>query len=228
MAKYMVRIWERHAQGRAERLRALPPIVPVVFYHGEAGWSVADGLGAMIATDDPDLIFLPGERYILRELAALPVGELSSDAALRSGLIALTRRAVESAEMMAEGLAGNEPLQEQVLVYILLTYPDAEMDALQANMGAAGAGGMEAMMGTIAEALMERGKAEGLELGKAEGLELGKAEGLTRIMERRFGPLSSTVRDRIAAAGPDELDAWLDRVLDADSPEEVFDGSSRH
>ena len=106
----------------------------------------------------------------------------------------------------------------------MLTCPDADIDAVQANMGAAGAGGMEVMMGTIAEALMERGKAEGLELGKAEGLE----RGLTRIMERRFGPLSSTVRDRIAAAGPDELDAWLDRVLDADSPEEVFDGSGRH
>ena len=190
----------------------------------------------MIATDDPDLIFLPGERYILRELSALPVGELSSDAALRSGLIALTRRAMEFLEMMAEGLAGREPLQEQVVKYILHTYPDADIDAVQANMGAAGVGGMEAMMGTIAEALMERGKAEGLELGKAEGLkqgearglERGKAEILTRIMDRRFGPLSSTVRDRIAAAGPDELDAWLDRVLDADSPEEVFDGSGRH
>ena len=110
----------------------------------------------------------------------------------------------------------------------MLTCPDADMDAVQANMGAAGAGGLEAMMGTIAEALMERGKAEGLKQSEARGLERGKAEILTRIMERRFGPLSSTVRDRIAAAGPDELDAWLDRVLDADSPEEVFDWSSRH
>ena len=53
------------------------------------------GLGAMIATDDPELIFLPGERFILRVLTALPTEDLSRDAALKAGLIALTRRAVE-------------------------------------------------------------------------------------------------------------------------------------
>ena len=60
---------------------------------------VAGGLenhqGAMIATDDPELVFLPGERFILRVLTALPTEDLSRDAALRAGLIALTRRAVE-------------------------------------------------------------------------------------------------------------------------------------
>ena len=105
-----IRIWTRYAQGKAERLRALPPIVPVVFYHGKAGWSVAEDLGAMIATDDPELVFLPGERFILRVLTALPSEDLSRDAALKAGLIALTRRAVELIAMMAEDLAGNETL----------------------------------------------------------------------------------------------------------------------
>ena len=102
--------------------------------------------------------------------------------------------------------------REQVFEYILLTYPDADMDALRANLRAAGVDEMEGLMGTMAEALMER----------------GKAEGLTRIMERRFGPLSRTVRDRIAGADPDELDAWFDRVLDADNLEAMFDVSSLH
>ena len=194
--------------------------MPVLFYHGKAGWSVAEGLGEMIATDDPELVFLPGERFILRVLTALPTEDLSRDAALRAGLIALTRRAVEFVAMMAEDLAGNEPLQKQVFEYILLTYPDADMDALRANLRAARVDEMEGLMGTMAEALIER--------GKAEGLEQGKAEGLTRIMERRFGPLSRTVRDRIAGADPDELDAWFDRVLDADNLEAMFEASSLH
>ena len=220
LAGYMVRIWSRYAQGKAERLRALPPIVPVVFYHGEAGWSVGDGLGAMIATDDPELVFLPGERFILRVLRALPTEDLSRDAALRAGLIALTRRAVELVAMVVEGLAGNDTLQKQVFEYILQTYPDADMDALQANLRSACGDEMEGLMGTMAEALIER--------GKAEGLEIGKAEGLTRIIERRFGPLSQTVRDRITLAGSDELDTWFDRVLDADNLEAMFDGTDRH
>ena len=120
----------------------------------------------MIATDDPELVFLPGERFILRVLTALPSEDLSRDAALKAGLIALARRAIECFEMMAEGL--------------------------------------------------ER------------GLEQGEARGLTRLLERGFGPLPRTVRDRVAAADLDELDAWLDRILDADSLDAVFDGSKRH
>ena len=174
----------------------------------------------MIATDDPELVFLPGERFILRVLRALPTEDLSRDAALRAGLIALTRRAVELVAMVVEGLAGNDTLQKQVFEYILLTYPDADMDALQANLRSACGDEMEGLMGTMAEALIER--------GKAEGLELGKAEGLTRIIERRFGPLSQTVRDRITLAGSDELDTWFDRVLDADNLEAMFDGTDRH
>ncbi len=248
LAKYMVQIWMRHAQGRADRLRALPPIIPVVFSHGAARWSVAEGLGAMIAAEDPELVFLPGERFILRVLTALPTEELSRDAALRAGLIALTRRGIEDLELIVEGLAGEGTLRRQVFEYILLTYPEAEMDALRANLRAAGFDEMEGLVGTIAEALMERGEARGLkrglergleqglergearglERGKAEGLEQGKAEGLTRLLERRFGPLPATARDRIAAAGPGELDAWLDRVLDADSLDAVLGKSDRH
>ena len=114
--------------------------------------------------------------------------------------------------MMVEGLAGDETLQEQVFEYVLLTYADADMNALREQLRAARGDEMEGLMGTMAEALMER----------------GKAEGLTRIMERRFGPLSRTVRDRIAGADPDELDAWFDRVLDADNLEAMFKASSPH
>ena len=198
----------------------------------------------MIATDDPELVFLPGERFILRVLTALPPEDLSRDAALKAGLIALAHRAIECFEMMAEGLVGNETLQEQVFEYILLTYPDADMDALRANLRAAGVDEMEGLMGTMAEALMEQGMerglerglergkieglTEGLERGMERGLERGKAEVLMRLMERRFGPLSRMVRDRIAGAGPDELDAWSDRILDAGDLEAMFDVSSRH
>ena len=274
LANYMLEIWKRHAQGRVDRLRALPPIIPVVFYHGAARWSVAEGLEAMIATDDPELLFLPGQRFILRVLSALPTEELSRDAALRAGLIALTRRAIEFVTRIVEGLAEEDTLRSQVFEYILLTYPEADMDALRANLRAAGLDEMEGLVGTIAEALMERGEARGLERGlergkaegletrqgrgpetgqgrgpetgpegrgpeerglerglkrgKAEGLERGKAEGLTRLLERRFGSLPGTARDRIAAAGPGELDSWLDRVLDADSLDAVFGRSDRH
>ena len=77
---------------------------------------------------------------------------------------------------------------------------------------------LEGLMGTMAEALIER--------GKAEGLEQGKAEVSMRIMEHRSGPLSLTVRDRVAVADHDELEAWPDRILDADNLEAMLTGAA--
>ena len=68
----------------------------------------------MIATNDSELVFLPGERFILRVLTALPTEDLSHDAALRAGLIALTRRAIDFLAMIFEGLAEDDTFQRQV------------------------------------------------------------------------------------------------------------------
>ncbi len=84
LAGYMVRIWTRYARGQTERLRALPPIIPLVLYHGEPRWTVSDGLAGMIASEDPDLVLLPGERFVLGLLRELPSERLSGDAAPRA------------------------------------------------------------------------------------------------------------------------------------------------
>ena len=43
LAGYMVEIWKRYAGGRAGKLRALPPIIPIVCYHGSANWTMPEG-----------------------------------------------------------------------------------------------------------------------------------------------------------------------------------------
>jgi hypothetical protein len=45
---------------------------------------------------------------------------------------------------------------------------------------------------------------------------------LQRQLTRRFGPLPNGVLARIAATSAEEIDAWVDRVLDATSLDEVF------
>ncbi len=88
----MVEIWKRYAAGRAGKLRALPPIIPIVCYHGSANWAVPNGIVSMIAGQRPDaLSVLPGERYILRNLSSLDVDTLSQDPALKAGFIAMQR-----------------------------------------------------------------------------------------------------------------------------------------
>ena len=51
--------------------------------------------------------------------------------------------------------------------------------------------------------------------GKAEGALLGQRRTLLRLLERRFGPVPSPTRARIEAASTEQLEDWLDRILEA-------------
>ena len=79
-------------------------------------------------------------------------------------------------------------------------------------------------MGTIAQRLRQ----EGLKEGRAKGLREGEARILTRLLERRFGPLPDGFAARIAAASTSQLERWLEAVLDAPTCEAVFHADKAH
>ncbi len=238
LATYMVRIWKRHAGTETARLRALPPIVPIVLYHGAARWHVPEGLGQMIATPDPALAFLPGAGYILRNLRAMDAEALSGNAALRAGFVTLRREALDHLAAIAAALPEGSDLRRQVVEYILRVY-DVDMEDLKAALRRDGQREMEALMGTIADTLIKQGHEDGRAEGRAEGVKAGEQRGLTRgreegradtlrrQLERRFGPLPQEARARIDAASLAELDRWLDAVLDAASLDAVLGSDGR-
>lgn len=59
-------------------------------------------------------------------------------------------------------------------------------------------------------------------IGRVEG----KRGALERLLTRRFGPLPPGVAGRIEQAKGEQLERWLDRLLDAHTPEDVFDPDS--
>ena len=73
---------------------------------------------------------------------------------------------------------------------------------------------------------VSEGRQEGIEEGIEKGMEKDRVEGeatlLLRLLERRFGPLPAAIRQRVAAADAETLLAWGERVLDADSLDEVW------
>ena len=247
LASYTIRIWRRWVKENPGKARALPPIVPLVVYQGAAAWTAPPSLAAAI--DDggaSGLAFPAGFGYILRKLEEVSPEEFERRAQLRAGVVALQGRAMESMAEVLRTLPANSELRSQVLNYILRTYKDVGLAELLAAVRAADPeGDAEAEVGTIAQELIERGKAEGLVVGKAEGLAVGKAEGLAagktvgkaegvaegeaksllRLLERRFGSLPGWARERVSAASLEQLDAWLDGVLDARSPDDLLGGS---
>jgi hypothetical protein len=60
-----------------------------------------------------------------------------------------------------------------------------------------------------------------LEKGRQEGMQQGEARVLLRQMERKFGTVSVEIRQRINQADEERLLEWSERILAANSPEEV-------
>ena len=72
---------------------------------------------------------------------------------------------------------------------------------------------------TVAEEWIEQGKQEGRKEGRREG----EATTLLRQVEAKFGPEAAAAhRERIESADTDSLLTWSDRILTAETVEEVF------
>jgi hypothetical protein len=81
-------------------------------------------------------------------------------------------------------------------------------------------GAFQQRMEKVKEEYWSKGLAEGL----AEGIAEGETQILLRLASRRFGALPSWAEDRIRGGNKEQLESWADRLLDASSLDDVFQG----
>ncbi len=55
-----------------------------------------------------------------------------------------------------------------------------------------------------------------------QGMQQGELAVLSRLLTRRFGPLTPEVERRLQRAGIEELERWAENILDAETLEDVF------
>ena len=82
-----------------------------------------------------------------------------------------------------------------------------------------------AMAGMIQRA-RDEGKREGRREGLHQGVERGERNVLERQLRHRFGLLPASVVERLGRASSDQMEAWADNVLDAETLDEVFEPRS--
>lgn len=58
--------------------------------------------------------------------------------------------------------------------------------------------------------------------GRAEGLAEGEAKLLLELLEQRFGPLSEPTRAQVRSATIEQLEAWSERILTAQTLDDVL------
>jgi len=245
---YMTRIWQRHAGRDAERLRGLPPIIPLVFYHGSQPWTVPTTLLDCIDMDPGMRPWVEGFRYILRDLGPIDYAKLSADSAVRAALGALKHAFSQDldpallARLIAD-LPDGESLEIQVLRYIIMVH-NPSTDIMDAALAQAKPERKDTLMPTVVEYWTQKareeaaaaawaegvaqGKAEGVAQGKAEGVAKGKAELLLRQIRRRFGAVGPAEEARVRCADEATLDRWSDEILDTASLEALLGPGSSH
>ena len=67
-----------------------------------------------------------------------------------------------------------------------------------------------------------QGTERGLKQGLDQGLKQGEAQMLLRQLNHLFGPLATSVQDRLSQATKEQLEDWSLRTLRAQSLSDVF------
>ncbi|MEA3341982.1 MAG: Rpn family recombination-promoting nuclease/putative transposase [Chloroflexota bacterium] len=199
LLRYMVRIWEeRRKQGAG-----LPPIVPVVVYHGAIGWNVPLDFGSLVEGAREGLAqYLPDYRYWLCDLSTYSDEEIVGAAYLQMALLLL--KYALGGELW-DRLPGILRLSQELwqverptaLAYFetILRYvssvagkkSDAELREVVEEAFPAGGEMMETILERWAERGFQRGVQQGLEQGAQRGIREGLLEAIELGLNLRFG-----------------------------------------
>jgi predicted transposase/invertase (TIGR01784 family) len=228
LLRYMSRIWERMAM-EAPNWEQLPPIFPLVVYHGESEWRYPTEFADLLNVDKLVRPHCLDFRFTLVDLGRIEDLALSDQIRLRAGLLALKyafrqgeqRQALEILEGMMADIP--EDFRYPLLQYTLQMF--AVMDLFtacriieqvhskeEANM----------WLSKFAEDVMAEKAPELIDKGRQEGRQEEAATMLLRLMQRRFGTLPEWVASQVNSADTTTIEGWMERLFAAQKVEEVF------
>lgn len=231
LLRYTVRAWEQHRKHTLAGL--LPPIIPLVLYHGRTRWQVPTSFRTLVQCPPELEPFVPDFRYLLCDLSAYSDDEIQGEVLARSALLVLKyifRADLPERLPWLLGLLGDLATKRTgieylhtFLQYLVCTADTLDAETLQQALDTAlpSVGGTD--MPTIAERWMEQGRLQGRQQGRQEGRTEGEAALLVRLVERKFTRLPSKYRTRMEAADAQTLLRWGERILTAQTIEEVFE-----
>jgi hypothetical protein len=218
-------------QGKALPDGRLPPILPIVLYNGSQKWTAVTNVADLIP-EVPGLMaeFKPSLKYLLID----ENNYTDSDLASLNNLVAAVFR-LEHADSPAavsdivksliDWLHDRPDLRKMLAKWLratLIRKPEygillPEVDDLQE---------IRVMLADKVEVWAKAYIAEGKQEGMQEGLQRGEIKGemlaLQRLLAKRFGAIPAEITAFISNAPVDDIERWLDHVIDAKQLSDVF------
>ena len=247
--EYDSRLWDRLRKEQPGDF--LPPILAVVVSHVPGGWPASPHFAAMFNPRVLATVglapWVPQFSLIIEDLTLRTNDELKawSIGAFQKLALWLLRDARDPPRLLAQFAAWVDEWREveqdlarprafaTLITYVFQVVDPMYWDALRAKLALLGSRAKESAM-TIAEQLHEEGRQQGHEQGRKEGRQQGRKEGrqqgrhealvtaVRSLLLGKFHALKARDEARLRAATAEALDRYLQRVLSASSPADVF------
>jgi hypothetical protein len=232
----LIRTGQLTADGR------LPPVLPVVLYNGSRPWDAARDVEELVVPVPGGMErYRPHLQYLLLDEARYTESELAPLRNLAAALFRMENSRTPDdvhrvLTALVEWLAApqQDSLRRSFTVWLKRVFLPGRMPGVEFT----DLGDLQGVRSMLAERVVEwteQWKREGLEKGLQQGLQQGRKEGLLegrqeaeaalllRLLERRFGSLGEDVRSRVRAADAETLLRWGERLLTAESLDEILE-----
>ena len=231
---YMTQLWDaQRREWESDDVpgseRRLHPILPMALYTGERRWSVSLTLTGIM--DIPDLLsrFVPTFDTLFLSVKETDEADLIKTGHPLGWLLTVLQKEGESQEVLSEALVQalsqlnlldvtESEQQYRAIMYLLLLIlhrrPAEEHNELL-TLVERHTEKMEVspMAQSMAEMLLERGKAQGIEQGKEQGIEQGIERG---ARETTIKNILSILNARFPQNNPQRIQQELELILDTD------------
>ena len=214
-------IWRRHCGGKNGLSRwvwVCNVVTTVVYFIGNRSAEILiDAMPGSLKC------YRPTNRYFLFEEASVGEAQLADESNTVGGIIRIEKSGTPADIRRAVARLHQRPAQYDSLRQALVVWINRvvlrrlmpgqaipEVNELQE---------IDAMLAETVDSWTRQWKEE----SRLEGRLGGESALLQKLFERRFGPLPEWVRQRLAEATGEQLEAWALEVLDADTFEGVFE-----
>ena len=219
-----------------KRDKQVPPVVPIVLQHGASG--VTEGQTACMPAElealQPQLRLLVDDLRTVTEeqirarglhplatLVLLALRTLPQVGSVDAALAALARWQDLIAEELRDEGPPNPTAMLEALGWYVLYVTDMTEEQLPMELKPP-----QDSQGVVRMTTGQRIWSEGRAAGRSEGKSEGKTEEarlmLGRLLQRRFDVDAAAAEARLQGATLEQLEAWVDRILDAESIDALF------
>ncbi|MEM9459992.1 MAG: Rpn family recombination-promoting nuclease/putative transposase [Myxococcota bacterium] len=230
MLKYACRAWEDYVE-RSDAIDGyLPPIIPLLVHQDPKGWRGARSLSDLHRLDGEDEVELCVPPFI--ELH-MQIHELKSDRVDVEALTVLARTALQLLRLIATGVITRENAAtlNKWFIEIQDEYGHEALEAVMCYLESADRS--HTIMKAIedlspyelfADVIPVRGsrRARDIAKGRSQGKQEGQAKIVLRQLRARFRRVPRAVARRVNEGTMTQLERWAERLLTADSLDEVF------